>query len=88
MNNAHNNFNDIQHTPLRVFNRTILFNNIFSNFGSMSAEEYLDQFNQGEKKQMFIMQTFIKKFGYKEAKKSACKGLELSPENFNEPVGA
>lgn len=77
MTETFNNFNDIQHLPLRVFNRTILFNNIFTDFGKESASEYIEQFSQGERKQMFVMQAYIKKFGYKFAKEKVTEGLEF-----------
>lgn len=63
-----NTFDEIQHKPLQIFNRTVMLSNIHSDLGKEKVAEYIENFTQAERKQMFIMQNFIKKFGYKKAK--------------------
>lgn len=69
------NFSEIKHTPLQVFNRTIMMNNINNDFGVDKLKEYIEQFTDSERKQMFVMQQFIKKQGYKAARMFATKGI-------------
>lgn len=72
-----NTFNDIKHMPLRVFNRTVTLNNIYEDSGEVGAKAYIEQFTQGERKQIFLMQNFIKAKGQDEARKFATNGLEV-----------
>lgn len=73
-----NNFSHIEYTPLRVFNLTIMFNNIIEDFGKEIAAEYIEQFSQADRKMMFVMQNYIRKFGYDAAKKEVTKNVEFS----------
>ena len=36
-----NHFNDIEHEPLRVFNRTVMFHNLLQDFGRSVALDYV-----------------------------------------------
>jgi len=70
-------FHDIKHTPLRVYNRVVLAYNIMEDFGKAVYEDYISNFDQGERKQMFVMMMYIKQHGREAAKAFATKDLEL-----------
>lgn len=72
-----NRFEDINHMPLRVFNRVVFLNNIFADAGEVAARHYIGTFNEGERKQMYLMQAYIKQHGIDKARKDATKNLEV-----------
>jgi hypothetical protein len=51
--------------------------NILSDFGKEAAANYASLFTDSERKQMYIMQAFIKHKGVDEARKASTKGLEI-----------
>jgi len=75
-----NKFDEIEHMPLRVFNRTAMLFNLMDDFGNTVAEEYLNMFNEGQKQQILIMNLYIKKFGLDKARSEATKDLVLPEE--------
>ena len=77
----HKRFDDIDHTPLRVFNRTMLATNLTGDFGPVAAEEYLQSFDKGEQKQIAIMLSYIEKLGFEKVRKMAVTGLKLADED-------
>lgn len=79
-------FDEIQHTPLRVFNRVVLMTNLLQDFGKEAMENYAASFTEGERKQMFIMQEYIKVNGEKEMRQMVTNGLSLVPEKALEDV--
>lgn len=80
-----NDFNEIQHTPLRVYNRTVFATNLLSDSGKEVMTDYLNQFTDGEKKQIFLMSNWIKAFGQKKVQQEVTKGLNptYDPETDN-----
>lgn len=79
-----NTFSDIEHMPLRVFNRTIMMNNIKADLGLDKLKEYIAMFTDAEKKQMYIMQKFIELNGYNKAKKLATENMPLEDEDYEQ----
>ena len=77
MKNNFNKFDDISHLPLRVYNRVVLLNNLHTDFGPQAAKEYIELFNEGERKQMYIMQAHLKNNGVEAVKKEVTKGLSV-----------
>lgn len=75
MNN--NKFETISHLPLRVFNRVVLMANLNNDFGPEAATKYAEEFDEGERKQMFVMQTYIKQKGEAVVRKEVTKNLTL-----------
>lgn len=73
-------FDDIENVGLRVYNRLVMLFNINEDSGKDAAEAYLDQFDKGEKKQLYIMSAALKKYGKDELLKIVTKDLELPPE--------
>lgn len=54
--------------------------NLRKDFGPEVAKEYGGSFTEDERKQMFVMSTFIKQHGEVEARKAVTKGLTLVQE--------
>lgn len=74
---ALNNFNEIEHFPLRVFNRVAFLYNLVEDGGKYAGEEYLEQFDKEERKQMYVMAAYIKRRGIEATRKEVTKGLVL-----------
>ena len=70
-------FHEIKHVPLRVYNRVVMAYNIMEDFGQEPYLSYIENFDQGEKKQMFTMMMYIKQHGRDAARRFATKDLEL-----------
>jgi len=85
-----NKFEEIQHTPLRVYNRVVMMNNILADFGKEKLQEYIEQFSEGERKQMFVMQHYLRYHGPKKTIEDVTKGVEFedvsNQEEDNEAV--
>lgn len=78
-----NKFDDITHMPLRVYNRTVFAHNLMEDSGVDTTKEYLAQFSDAEKAQIFILMQYIKqhgKDGVKKAKEFATRDLEVSDD--------
>lgn len=86
MTHQFDKFDDIQHMPLRTFNRTIMLSNILEDLGRGKAEEYAALFTDNERKQMYIMQLYINTKGYDAARLAATKDLVLEGETHDEEV--
>lgn len=76
-------FEEIEHTPLRVFNRVVTAYNIQDDFGPVVLEEYYNNFDDLEKLQMASMMEYIKQHGREAAKKVALKGLKLQEQTIH-----
>ena len=79
---AFNTFHDVQHLPLRVYNRVVTAYNIKEDFGTAILEEYFENFSAAEKWQMFNMMEFIKRNGREAAKAFATKDLVIQDEQI------
>lgn len=75
--NNYQRFDAIDHLPLRVFNRTVLLQNIFTDFGKDAAAEYGEMFDDKERSQMVVMQGYIKAKGVDEVRKMVTRDLEV-----------
>lgn len=74
---VHNTFDDIQHTPLRVFNRVMFMMNLNQSVSPEEGKAYAESFSEGEKKQMYVMGAFIKKNGLDKTRKVVTGGLTV-----------
>lgn len=81
-----NAFEEIQHMPLRVYNRCVMMNNILNDFGKQQLQTYIEQFSVTERKQLYIMNAFIKKFGVEVAKKKVTEGMTFSDKDHEEAL--
>jgi hypothetical protein len=76
-------FESIEHLPLKVFNRVVMLNNILVDMGKEASASYINTFSEGERKQMYIMQMYIKSKGEVTVRKEVTKGLEVVDEVTN-----
>lgn len=76
MNNF-NRFDEISHTPLRVFNRVVTLFNLHKDSGEKAAEAYMETFDEGERNQMYVISHLIREKGEKETRKMCTQGLEI-----------
>lgn len=76
-------FNDIEHSPLRIYNRTVMFFNILEDAGSAPAQDYAAQFSHDEKVEMVAMTQLVKKHGPKQVKEWVTKNV-VFPENMTD----
>lgn len=75
--NNYQRFDEITHLPLKVFNRVILMQNIYNDFGRESSREYAEMFNDQELRQMQIMHIYIREKGEEEVRKMVTHKLEV-----------
>lgn len=73
-----NRFDDINHTPLRAYNRVVLMSNLMADFGKEVSAEYAGLFDDNERKQMFVVQAYLKQHGPEETRKAVTKHLEVA----------
>lgn len=76
-----NRFTDITHAPLRVYNRAVMFHNIYEDQGKFSAEEYANSFSQAERLEMAQMTALVRKKGPKVVKALVTAGVDFVDEN-------
>lgn len=78
-----NRFDEVTHTPLRVYNRVVLMHNLLEDFGTSVVADYIATFTEDERKQMFLFNAFLKKEGKEAAHKLASKDLktDYNPED-------
>lgn len=72
-----NQFNDVNHRPLKIYNRAVTLMNINTDFGKHVAEDYVQLFSEDDRKDMWMMLLLIKKIGQKEAKKKVTRNLKV-----------
>lgn len=84
----HNRFEDIKHTPLRVYNRVATAFNLREDFGEDTTKEYLESFDDDERKQMFMMTKLIEIRGKEEMHKLVTKGVEFEYDAGDEQDAA
>lgn len=77
-----NRFDEIAHLPLKVYNRFVLLSNLKEDFGEKVAQDYLEMFDEKERKQMFIINAFIKSKGVDAVRKMVVEGMEIEEEVY------
>ena len=75
-----NLFNDVNHAPLRVYNRAVFAFNILEDAGKEKLKEYLQSFTEDERLQIFLMVNYIRINGKEKAQKFATQGLVLDDD--------
>lgn len=68
-------FDEVEHVPLRVYNRAVTLYNLTSDFGKEVGKEYLTLFSKGEVAQITIMVSYIESKGAEAASKFATRDL-------------
>lgn len=82
-----NTFDEIQHKPLRTFNRAVFFCNIWEDHGKAFAEDYALQFSMEERLEIAKTISAVKKFGAKRVRELVTQGV-VFPENMTEEEAA
>ncbi len=72
-----NRFTDIQHRPLRIYNRAVYFSNIFEDHGKAPAEDYANSFTKEERLEIAQMIALVKAKGVKHVKDLVTRGVEF-----------
>lgn len=79
-----NRFTDVEHAPLRVYNRAVMFHNIYEDHGRHTAEEYAQSFTKEERLQMAQMTALVKAKGTKHVIALVTAGVEFVDDPFVE----
>ena len=79
-----NKFNDIQHRPLRIYNRAVMFYNLRQDHGGYTAEQYAESFTKEERLEMAQMTALVKKKGPKFVKDLVTSGVEFVDDEYRE----
>lgn len=74
--NIHNRFEDINHRPLRVYNRVVMMHNLRS-ISRDEVTKYLNTFSDAERREMYMVVAYMKEHGVDATRKEATKGLEV-----------
>ena len=80
-----NYFKEIDHEPLRIFNITAMFYNLFEDFGSKVAEDYLAPLPEEDIKAMVAVMSNITTHGIKDTRALAVQGMVFE-EDLTEEV--
>lgn len=80
----HNRFTDIEHLPLRVYNRAVMFANLYEDHGRHVAEEYANTFTKEERLQIAQMTALVRAKGTKHVIALVTAGVEFIDDPFVE----
>ena len=84
MKQQFNRFTDIAHLPLRVYNRAVVFSNIYEDHGKAIAEDYANSFTKEERLQMAQMIALVRQKGVKHVQARVTAGVQFIDEPFVE----
>lgn len=62
-------FNEVKSKALRTYNRCVILSNLKEDAGRGPSEDYVEQFSQEDRVDMYKMFALIKKLGVKEVQK-------------------
>lgn len=79
-----NKFTDISHRPLRIYNRAVMFANLFEDHGAYEAQQYADAFTPEERLEMVQMTALVKKKGPALVKNLVTAGIDFVDEPYRE----
>lgn len=82
--NKFNTFNDIAHRPLRIYNRAVMYFNLYEDQGRNVAEEYAQSLTKEERLEVAQMTALVKKKGVKVVQALVTKGVDFVDEPFKE----
>ena len=85
--NKFNKFTDIQHRPLRIYNRSVMFSNLFEDQGKFVAQEYADSFTPEERLEIAQMIALVRKVGVKRVQQLVTDGVDLGDDEYVEAKG-
>ncbi len=84
MKTPFNRFTDISHGPLRVYNRVVMFHNVYEDHGKSAAEGYAQSFTNEERLQMAQVTALVRSKGTKYVKDLVTRGVNFVDEPFVE----
>lgn len=88
MKNNFNRFTDINHRPLRIYNRAVMFHNLCEDQGPVVAGDYAETFSPEERLEIAQMTALVRKIGVKRVQQLVTDGIDFVDEEFVEEVAA
>jgi len=79
-----NRFTDVEHRPLRIYNRAVMFSNIYEDHGRGAAEDYAASFTKEERLEIAQMIALVRKKGTKHVIALVTEGVEFVDDPFVE----
>ena len=79
-----NRFTDIKHRPLRIYNRAVMFSNLYEDQGAFIAGNYAESFTKEERLEIAQMIALVRKKGPKFVKDLVTKGVDFIDEDWKE----
>lgn len=74
------NFSEIQHAPLRAYNRCVYAFNLLEDSGKAPMEDYLSQFSKKDRVEISKVYELINNVGHKRIKEIVTHGLSFTDE--------
>lgn len=84
MKTQFNLFRDIQHRPLRIYNRSVMFHNLYEDQGAHTAKEYADALTKEERLEVAQMTALVKKIGPAKVKELVTAGVDFVDDEYRE----
>ena len=78
-------FDTIEYTPLRIWNRSVMFFNIMEDSGEDAAKAYIRQFSKPEIQEMIDMYLLVKKHGAENIKRTIIREMPLPEHDHVHP---
>ena len=82
--NKFNTFDDIQHRPLRIYNRSVMYFNLYEDQGPVVAKDYADALTKEARLEIAQMTALVKKIGLKKVKAFVTEGVEFVDDEWKE----
>lgn len=73
-------FTDIEHKPLRIYNRTVMFHNLYEDSGKHVAEDYAKTFTPEERLEIAYMSRFVRQKGVKAVQAMVTAGMTFTDD--------
>lgn len=81
-----NQFSDVAHRPLMVYNRTVMYCNIYEDHGPEAAKEYIEAFPKEERLAMAQMLALVRAKGVKTIQQLVTAGVQFVDDPYVEPA--
>lgn len=75
-------FESIDHRPLRIYNRTVMFHNLYEDQGKHVAQEYANTFTPEERFEMAQMTALVRRKGPQTVQALVTSGVDFVDEPF------
>ena len=82
--NKFNTFDDISHRPLRIFNRSVMYFNLYEDQGPVVAKDYADALTKEARLEIAQMTALVKKVGLKKVKALVTEGVDFVDDEWRE----